>query len=103
MNDKTKNAAPEPEPVQPVAWMWQHDETGRMTYTHAGEDREQFKRDNDTYSLICPLYRSPPARTPMTEEQINTIYESLYDIGHTRFRVAFARAVEKWHGIGSKR
>jgi hypothetical protein len=51
-------------PVQePVAWMFQHDETGRMNYV--GNDGihnpTMFLEMNPRYALVCPLYTTPPA------------------------------------------
>ena len=61
--DDTPPAA-QPAPVQePVAWMFQHDETGRMNYV--GNDGihnpTMFLEMNPRYALVCPLYTTPPA------------------------------------------
>ena len=64
------------EPVQqePVAWMFQHDETGRMNYV--GNDGihspAMFLEMNPRYALVCPLYTAPPQRPwqGLTDEEI---------------------------------
>lgn len=50
--------------AEPVAWMFQHDETGRMNYV--GNDGihnpTTFIEMNPRYALVCPLYTTPPQR-----------------------------------------
>ena len=50
--------------AEPVAWMFQHDETGRMNYV--GNDGihnpTMFLEMNPRYALVCPLYTTPPQR-----------------------------------------
>lgn len=43
------------------------------------------------------LYRSPPKREPLTDEQICEIF-----ISHGRDKETFARAIERAHGIGGE-
>ena len=72
----------QPAPVQepePVAWMFQHDETGRMNYV--GNDGihnpTMFLEMNPRYALVCPLYTTPPAAQKpwvgLTEEERNDL------------------------------
>lgn len=43
-----------------VAWMYQHDETGRMTFIDAFEKKQpQWEQNNPRWKLVCPLYASP--------------------------------------------
>jgi len=51
---------------EPVAWMFQHEETGRMNYvSNDGMNTpERFIEMNPKYELVCPLY----ARQILTEE-----------------------------------
>ena len=49
--------------AEPVAWMFQHDETGRMNYV-SNDGRhtpDLFLKTNLRYALVCPLYTAPPA------------------------------------------
>ena len=50
---------------EPVAWMFQHDETGRMNYVSNDgiHDPTIFLGMNPRYALVCPLYTTPPQRT----------------------------------------
>ena len=50
---------------EPVAWMFQHDETGRMNYVSNDgiHNPTMFLEMNPRYALVCPLYTSPPQRT----------------------------------------
>jgi hypothetical protein len=63
----------QPAPVQePVAWMFQHDETGRMNYV--GNDGihnpTMFLEMNPRYALVCPLYTTPPAAQPAVPDAL---------------------------------
>jgi hypothetical protein len=53
---------------EPVAWMFQHDETGRMTYVSNDglHDTTIFLEMNPRYALVCSLYTTPPQRKPLT-------------------------------------
>jgi hypothetical protein len=48
---------------KPVAWMFQHDETGRMNYVSNDgvHNPSTFLEMNPRYALVCPLYTTPPA------------------------------------------
>ena len=52
------------EQAEPVAWMFQHDETGRMNYvSNDGRNTpDLFLKTNLRYALVCPLYTAPPQR-----------------------------------------
>ena len=58
---------------EPVAWMFQHDETGRMNYVSNDgiHDPTMFLGMNPRYALVCPLYTTPPQRTwvGLTDEE----------------------------------
>ena len=58
---------------EPVAWMFQHDETGRMNYVSNDgiHDPTMFLGINPRYALVCPLYTTPPQRTwvGLTDEE----------------------------------
>ena len=59
---------------EPVAWMFQHDETGRMNYVSNDgiHNPTMFLEMNPRYALVCPLYTTPPQRTwvGLTDEEI---------------------------------
>jgi hypothetical protein len=60
----------QPEPVQPVAWMFQHGETGRMNYlsNDGMNSPSTFVEMNPRYALVCPLYTTPPAQPAPVQE-----------------------------------
>jgi hypothetical protein len=50
------------EPVQePVAWMFQHEETGRTMCVDAQQVEWGFEKSNPRLKKIAPLYTTPPA------------------------------------------
>ena len=51
---------------EPVAWMFQHEETGRMNYVSNDgiHNPAMFLEMNPRYALVCPLYTTPPQRKP---------------------------------------
>ena len=68
-----KKALAQPE-QEPVAWMFQHEETGRMNYVSNDviHDPTMFLGMNPRYALVCPLYTTPPQRTwvGLTDDEI---------------------------------
>jgi hypothetical protein len=60
-----RQAIAELESQEPVAWMFQHDETGRMNYVSNDgiHNPAMFLEMNPRYALVYPLYTHPPQRT----------------------------------------
>ena len=58
----------EPE-QEPVAWMFQHDETGRMNYVSNDgiHDPTMFLGMNPRYALVCPLYTTQHTKVGCAE------------------------------------
>ena len=86
---------------EPVAWMFQHEETGRTVCIDAQQLGWGFEKGNPRLKKIAPLYTTPPQRKPLTDEQIEEIAEGyLVD-----YRIPagcawnFARDIEATHGI----
>jgi hypothetical protein len=52
------------EKQEPVAWMFQHDETGRMSYVSNDgmNSPEYFLSMNPRYGFVCALYTAPPRK-----------------------------------------
>jgi hypothetical protein len=91
----------------PAAWMFQHEETGRMNYvSNDGYDATgRFLEMNPRYALVCALYTYPPLRREwrgLTEEEIKRIDDSTHFHESPDWSLRFARAVERAHGIGEK-
>ena len=72
--DKAITAIKEAQTQEPVAWMFQHDETGRMNYVSNDgiHNPTMFLEMNPRYALVCPLYTTPPQRTwvGLTDEEM---------------------------------
>ena len=104
-----KEALAHPE-QEPVAWMFQHDETGRMNYVSNDgiHDPTMFLGMNPRYALVCPLYTTPPQRKPQYDKtKMNCFVQDLYDKKiqegkHGQYEAMFHvvhRAIEAAHGI----
>jgi len=52
-------AIAETEKQEPVAWMWQHGETGRIGFVEPWQIEFGFEKENPRSRLIAPLYRRP--------------------------------------------
>ena len=65
---------------EPVAWMFQHNETGRMNYVSNDgvHNPTMFLKMNPRYALVCPLYTTPSQRTwvSLTNEEIDSYFEN---------------------------
>jgi hypothetical protein len=74
---KEREALEQPE-QKPVAWMFQHDETGRMNYVSNDgvHNPTIFLEMNPRYALVCPLYTTPPQRTFVAGEEIDSCFEN---------------------------
>ena len=62
---------------EPVAWMFQHDETGRMTFVESQQLERGWEKENPRYKKIGPVYTHPPQRTwvgLMDEDQFNLVH-----------------------------
>ena len=81
---------------EPVAWMFQHDETGRMNYVSNDgiHNPTMFLEMNPRYALVCALYATPPQRTwvELTDEEIDNIN---YTSAHMLAREVLAKFKEK--------
>jgi hypothetical protein len=85
--------AEQPAQQEPVAWMFQHEETGRTMCVDAQQVEWGFEKGNPRLKKIAPLYTSPPAqRKPLTDEQIDAIWDAVITpSNHIR---EFVRAIE---------
>tara|TARA_R110002126_G_scaffold280660_1_gene428171 strand:- start:507 stop:818 length:312 start_codon:yes stop_codon:yes gene_type:complete len=85
---------------EPVAWMFQHDETGRMNYVSNDgiHNPTMFLEINPRYALVCPLYAHPPQRTwaGLTRDEQSFVYSNLHNATSRKdsFWVDFANAIE---------
>ncbi len=84
------DAAPSVAP-EPVAWMWQHDETGRTGFVGSGFDRAHWEEHNPRLKIIAPCFVHPP-RAPLTREALAEIVRS-----HLTSTYHCTRVWEAWH------
>ncbi len=61
---------------EPVAWMFQHEETGRTMCVDAQQLKWGFEKGNPRLKKIAPLYTTPPQRTwaGLTDEEVWECY-----------------------------
>jgi len=89
-----RNAAKAEPAQEPVAWRFQS-AVGGWAYGSQPPLGSKYP--------AYPLYAAPPQRKPLTEEDIQAAWDSV-DMRHPRgneTRIAFARAIERAHGITS--
>jgi hypothetical protein len=85
---------------EPVAWMFQHEETGRTMCVDAQQVEWGFEKGKPRLKKIAPLYTAPPQRKPLTDDQIKEIWLNGKDHGDDWLDVqGIARAIEAAHGI----
>ena len=89
---------------EPVAWLFQHEETGLTECVDNQQVEWGFEKNNPLWQKIAPLYTSPPAqRKPLTDEQIMAIGKELGLKcrlgGNPNIDFDYARAIEAAHGI----
>jgi hypothetical protein len=71
----------EAQPAQePVAWMFQHEETGRTMCVDAQQVEWGFEKGNPRLKKIAPLYTTLPQRpwVGLTDEELHEICNSYY-------------------------
>ena len=57
------------EDAEPVAWMWQHDETGLTGFVDCWNVENNWQKNNPRLRLIGPLYTSPQAAQTEAQER----------------------------------
>lgn len=53
--------------AEPVAWQWQHDETGRVGFVDLWQVEHGWQANNPRCKLVRPLYAHPPASDALRE------------------------------------
>ena len=80
---------------EPVAWLWQHRETGR---TRVLMPDERTATDvAAAWDVVGPLYLAPPQRKPLTDEEIDELSRTM--VKGDRSVNWLCRAIERAHGI----
>ena len=82
---------------EPVAWM---DTETRVMYDHDTSEVDQ----HHGFKPTVPLYATLPARQPLTEDEIAELMMRVWGCASIapRHAPAFARAIERAHGIGGE-
>ena len=57
---------------KPVAWMFQHDETGRITCIDNQQAEWGWQQENPRWNLVCPLYATPQTTPSVSSEGEST-------------------------------
>ena len=72
-----KQAISELESQEPVAWIFQNDETGRMTFAESQQIEHNWEKANPRYKKINPLYTHPPQRTwqGLTDDEVERYWD----------------------------
>lgn len=89
---------------EPVAWMFQHEETGLTEAVDVQQVEWGFEKNNPRWQKLFPLYTRPqPKRQPLTDAQIMAIGRELGLKcrlgGNPNIDFDYARAIERAHGI----
>ena len=91
---------------EPVAWMFQHEETGRTMCVDAQQVEWGFEKGNPRLKKIAPLYTAPTPRKPLTDEEIDRVTDQQWAQNNHKpiyaAHRAYARALERAHGIGEQ-
>jgi hypothetical protein len=93
--DSLRQAIEQVEKQEPVAWMWQHDETGRTGFIDMWQLENGWEKINPRLLLVCPLYTAPPNPewVGLTDDDIDEILIDLMR-QHAHGAISIARAVE---------
>ena len=84
---------------EPVAWMFQHEETGRTVCIDAQQLGWGFEKGNPRLKKIAPLYTTPPKHKPLTDEEMKKIWYAMQNIMGWYSFEEVARAIEVAHDI----
>lgn len=63
--------------VEPVAWMFQHEETGITSIVDTQQIEWGFEKNNPRLQKICPLYASPPLEDGMVRVPVEPTDEMI--------------------------
>ena len=84
---------------EPVAWLFQHEETGLTEFVDVQQVEWGFEKNNPRWQKISPVYTRPqPPRQPLTDDEIKDILKPLTLTVPYRWR-DIVNAIERAHGI----
>jgi hypothetical protein len=58
------------EQAQPVAWLWQHEDTGHTGFVDSWQLENGWQQLNPRLQVVAPLYTTTPAPQPLTIERL---------------------------------
>ena len=65
-------------PVEPVAWRWQHNETGRTGFVDVEQLRNGWGALNPRIKIVAPVYAAPaPALTPEQCQELKRLADEM--------------------------
>jgi hypothetical protein len=86
------------QPAEPVAWLFQNEETGLTECVDVQQVEWGFEKNNPRWQKIAPLYTAPQPRRRLTDEEILAIGRELGMKcrlgGNPNIDFDYARAVE---------
>ena len=87
---------PAEQTAQPVAWMYQHDETGRVGFVEQWQLDHGYREANPRLTIIAPLYTHPAPIGDLSDEEIDKAWRGAtidYTAPYDNFRREVARAI----------
>ena len=97
------------EPAQPVAYRLDYPPTvgvGWPRFFGADDHKRMLHHLEDGKATVTPLYAAPPAQQPLTDERVRDLWSwsatAEAERTATTQQHAFARAIERAHGIGQQ-
>jgi len=95
-----KKAIAELESQEPVAWMFQNDETCRMTFVESQQLERGWEKENQRYKKIGPLYTHPPQRTESASDYERGVIDGMQKQAQSSVDKAVnAMAQRTWVGL----
>jgi len=99
INDiKEKLAKPD---IDPVAYKLQYQDETHVGFLHASSYEMQKIDISENEIIAIPLYTSPPQQKPLSDDDIDDKARPFSGMGGVEDYRAFAREIEKAHGIGN--
>lgn len=98
-----RQAIEQAEQQEPVAWLFQHEDTGLTDCVDVQQVEWGFEKNNPRWQKVAPLYTTPPHRkwVGLTDEEIGLLTTGAgWSHLETPALLLFARAIEAAHGIG---
>lgn len=92
---------------EPVAWLFQHEETGLTELVDVQQVEWGFEKNNSRWQKISPVYTNPqPPRKPLTDDERQDVYakaiKAINNDPHLPWRDAIVFETERAHGIGGE-